>query len=58
MVLCPTIQEESASLVVGSNALQQSKRVADPVRGSSGELRRVEQGVDGDDLLEERCHNT
>lgn len=41
-----------------SNTLEKRKSVADTVTGSGGQLRRVEQWVDGDDLLEERGHYT
>lgn len=52
-----TIQEERAGLAVTSNALQQSQRVADAVRGGSRQLRWVEEWVDRDNLLQERGHD-
>lgn len=56
--MCHTVQEEGPSLVVGSNTLKESERIADSVGGGGCELRRVEQCIDRDDLLEERGHNT
>jgi len=41
-----------------SDTLKKRKSVAHTVRSGSGQLRRVEQRVDGDDLLEERGHDT
>jgi hypothetical protein len=44
-------QEEASSLTVRGDTLEQRQSIADTVRGSCGELRGVQQGVDGDDLL-------
>ncbi len=52
-----TGQKQAARLVVRGHALQQRQGVADTVRGGRGELRGVEQRVDRDDLLQERCHD-
>jgi hypothetical protein len=41
-----------------SDTLEKRKSVANTVGSSSGQLRRVEQGVDGNDLLEEGGHDT
>lgn len=54
----PTVEEEGTRLVVRRHALKEGEGIADPVRGSSGELRGVEEGIDTDNLLEERCHNS
>lgn len=43
---------------MGCDALQQCERIANPVGGCGSELRGVEEGVDGDDLLNEGGHNT
>ena len=40
------------------DALEQGERVAHPVGGRRRELRRVEEVVDADDLLEQRRHDT
>lgn len=53
-----TAEEEGSRLVVGRDALQQGQGVAHPVRGRGRELRRVEEVVDADDLLEKRRHDT
>lgn len=37
--------------------MEQGQGVAYPVGGSGRELRRVKQGVDGDDFLQERSHD-
>lgn len=52
-----TIQEQRSSLSVRSNALQQSKGIADSVGSSRGQLGRVQQRIYGDDLLQQRGHN-
>lgn len=54
----PTVEEEGAGLVVRSHALEEGESIADPVRGGSGELGRIEEGIDTDNLLEERCHDS
>lgn len=52
------IEEQGAGLVVRCHTLEEGEGVADAVGGSRGELGRVEQGVDGNDLLDERGHDT
>lgn len=54
----PTVEEESTRLVVRGHALEERESIADPVRGGSGELGRVEERIDADNLLEKRCHNS
>jgi len=53
----PTTKEETASLAVRSNTLQQSQRVADSIGSCSSELGRIEQWVYRDDLLQQGRHN-
>ena len=52
-----TVEEQCTSLVVGGHALQKGKSIADPIGGRGGELRGIEEGVDGDDLLDEGGHD-
>ena len=47
-----TSKEKTPGLAVTGDALEQRKRIADPVGRSGGELAGVEEGVDRDDLLE------
>lgn len=51
-------KEETAGFGVRSDALKKGKSVANAVAGGGRELRRVEQWVNGDDLLEKRSHDT
>lgn len=43
---------------MGSHTLQQRESIADSVRGSSSELRWVQEVIDGDNLLHQGGHNT
>lgn len=43
---------------MGGDTLQQREGIADPVGSGGCELRGVEKGVDGDDLLDEGGHDT
>lgn len=52
------VQEELACLVVTGDALKKGESIADAVGGSGGELRWVEEWVDGNDFLEEGRHDT
>lgn len=52
-----TVEEQCAGLVVRGHALEKGQRIADPVRGGSGELGGVEEGVDRYDLLDQRGHD-
>lgn len=52
-----TIEEQCAGLVVGGHALEKGQSITDPVGSSGSELGGVEEGVDGDDLLDERGHD-
>ena len=47
-----TTQEEAASFGMRCNTLKQCKSIADAIGGGGGQLRRVQQWVDGNDLLE------
>lgn len=51
------VEEQGAGLVVGSHTLEQSQGITDPVGGGGGELGGVEEGVDGDDLLDKGGHD-
>ena len=52
-----TGQEKSARLVVGRDTLEEGQRIADPVGGGRGELRRAQEVVNADDLLQQRSHD-
>jgi len=52
-----TIKEQSTSLIMGCNALQKSKRIADSVGSRRRELRWVEKCIDRNDLLQQRGHD-
>lgn len=52
-----TVEEQCAGLVVGGHALKKGQSIADPVRGSSGELGGVEEGVDRYYLLDQGGHD-
>ena len=52
-----TIEEESSRLIVRCNTLQKSQRIADAVGGCSGELRWVEQSINGYNLLQQGSHH-
>lgn len=52
-----TTKKQRARVVVGCHALEKCQRVADAVRRSCGELRRVKQRVHGDDFLDQRSHH-
>ena len=53
-----TTQKQAASFGVGRDTLKKRKGVTDTIRSSRGQLRRIEQRVDRDDLLEEGGHDT
>ena len=53
-----TAQEQATGFSVRGDALEQREGIADAVRSGSGQLRRVEQRVDGYDFLKERRHDT
>jgi hypothetical protein len=53
-----TTEEEAACLGVRRDALEQRESIADPVGSCGRQLRGIEKRVDGDDLLEQRRHNT
>lgn len=50
-------EEERASVVVGGDALEEGEGVANSVRGVRGEGGWGEEGVDGNDFLEESGHD-
>jgi hypothetical protein len=43
---------------MGRDTLQQSQRIADPVGRGGSQLRRVQQRIDRDNLLEQGSHDT
>lgn len=53
-----TAQEEAASLGVRGDTLKKCKSIANTIRSCSGQLRRIEERVDRDDLLQQRGHDT
>lgn len=52
-----TVQEERSGVVVRGHALEKGEGIAHSVGGSGSELGWVEQRVDRDDFLDQRCHN-
>jgi hypothetical protein len=53
----PTIQEQAAGFIMAGNALEQGQRIADTITRSGSELARIQQRVDGDDLLQQARHD-
>lgn len=51
-----TIEEESSCLIVRRDTLKQCQCIADAVGGGGGELRWVEESINGDNLLQQGSH--
>lgn len=52
-----TIEEESSCLIVRRDTLKQCQCIADAIGGGGGELRWVEESIDGDNLLQQGSHD-
>lgn len=54
----PTVEKQCTCLAVRCHALEQGESIANAVTRGRGELRGVQQGIDRDNLLEQRGHDT
>lgn len=52
-----TIQKQTTSITVTRDALKQCQGVADAIGRSRSQLRRIQQRINRDDLLQERRHD-
>lgn len=52
-----TVEEKSSCLIVRRDTLKQCQCIADTVGGSGGELRWVEESIDGYNLLQQGGHH-
>lgn len=52
-----TIEEERPRFIVRSYTLKQRKSIAHAIRCRGRQLGRIQEGIDGDDLLQERSHD-
>lgn len=52
-----TVQEESSCLIVRCDTLKQCQCIAHAVGGGGGELRGIEESIDGDNLLQQGSHH-